>query len=137
MRYLLLCLPMCLALAACQASLAPLPAWQASEGRTHAQLGQIVDLTTGQVLAPEQLVQRLADAPRVLVGEKHDNPDHHALQLWLLRALKAAGRKAACCWRCCSPNSRLWWMGSRRRYRLIYPRRWPGRTAGTGRCMGR
>lgn len=89
MRYLLLCLPLCLALAACQASLAPLPAWQASEGRTHAQLGQIVELASGQVLAPEQLVQRLADAPRVLVGEKHDNPDHHALQLWLLRALES------------------------------------------------
>ncbi|MFK3772052.1 ChaN family lipoprotein [Pseudomonas sp. NPDC089406] len=89
MRQLLLCLPICLALAGCQASLAPLPAWQASEGRTHAQLGQIIDLATGQVLAPEQLVQRLAGAPRVLVGEKHDNPDHHALQLWLLRALES------------------------------------------------
>ncbi len=31
---------------------------------------------------------QLAWAPRVLVGEKHDNPDHHALQLWLLRALE-------------------------------------------------
>ncbi|HLD66653.1 MAG TPA: ChaN family lipoprotein, partial [Pseudomonas sp.] len=26
-------------------------------------------------------------APWVLVGEQHDNPDHHALQLWLLRSL--------------------------------------------------
>ena len=25
----------------------------------------------------------------MLVGERHDNPDHHALQLWLLRALAA------------------------------------------------
>lgn len=25
----------------------------------------------------------------MLVGEKHDNPDHHALQLWLLRALQS------------------------------------------------
>ncbi|MDH0648166.1 ChaN family lipoprotein [Pseudomonas sp. GD03858] len=90
MRYpLLSALAVCLALAlgACRASLPPLPAWQSSEGRDSAQLGQIVDLASGQRLSPEQLVLRLADAPRVLVGEKHDNPDHHALQLWLLEAL--------------------------------------------------
>ena len=34
-------------------------------------------------------VERLAKAPRVLVGEQHDNPDHHALQLWLSRELAA------------------------------------------------
>ncbi|MFF7065947.1 ChaN family lipoprotein [Pseudomonas sp. NPDC008258] len=77
-----------LALGGCQASLPPLPPWQSSEGRTHAELGHVIDLASGQVISPEQLVQRLAGAPRVLVGEKHDNPDHHALQLWLLRALQ-------------------------------------------------
>ena len=77
-----------LALGGCQASLPPLPAWQGSEGRTHAELGHIIDLASGQAISPEQLVQRLAGTPRVLVGEKHDNPDHHALQLWLLRALQ-------------------------------------------------
>lgn len=77
-----------LALGGCQASLPPLPAWQSSDGLTHAELGHIIDLASGQAISPEQLVQRLAGAPRVLVGEKHDNPDHHALQLWLLRALQ-------------------------------------------------
>ena len=74
-------------LAACQASLPPLPAWQSAHGREHAELGQIHDLRTGQRLSPRQLVERLAGAPRLLVGERHDNPDHHALQLWLLQAL--------------------------------------------------
>jgi len=77
-----------LALGGCQASLPPLPAWQSSEGLTHAELGHIINLASGQAISPEQLVQRLAGTPRVLVGEKHDNPDHHALQLWLLRALQ-------------------------------------------------
>lgn len=72
-----------------QASLPPLPVWQASEGRTSAQLGQIRELASGRLLSPEQLLDELAQAPRVLVGEKHDNPDHHALQLWLLKALQA------------------------------------------------
>jgi uncharacterized iron-regulated protein len=31
----------------------------------------------------------------VLLGEKHDNPDHHRLQAWVLRALIAAGRRPA------------------------------------------
>ena len=84
-----LALCLVLALAGCQASLPPLPGWQSPEGRAHAQLGQITDLASGRLISPEQLVRQLADAPRVLVGEKHDNPDHHALQLWLLRALQA------------------------------------------------
>ncbi|NQD57029.1 iron(III) ABC transporter [Pseudomonas sp. CM25] len=92
MRFALLSglwLCMVLVLGGCQASLPPLPAWQSSEGRSDPQLGQIIDLASGQLISPEQLLQRLAVAPRVLVGEKHDNPDHHALQLWLLRALQA------------------------------------------------
>ncbi|EKT4467589.1 ChaN family lipoprotein [Pseudomonas putida] len=78
-----------LVLTGCQASLPPLPAWQSSEGRNDAQLGEIRNLADGRRLTPDQLVAQLARAPRVLVGEKHDNPDHHALQLWLLRALEA------------------------------------------------
>jgi uncharacterized iron-regulated protein len=86
-RYLLL---LVLSLAsACQSSptLPPLPSWQSPEGREHAELGVIRDLNNGQALTPQQLVLRLAGATRVLVGEQHDNPDHHALQLWLLQAL--------------------------------------------------
>ncbi|MDP2749117.1 ChaN family lipoprotein [Pseudomonas sp.] len=76
-------------LSACHASLLALPAWQSPEGLQHPELGQIVELRTGALLTPEQLLEHLAAAPKVLVGERHDNPDHHALQLWLLRALAA------------------------------------------------
>ena len=77
-------------LAGCQSGveLPALPDWQSPQGREDARLGQIEDLRTGQLLTPGQLVERLAKARRVLVGEQHDNPDHHALQLWLLRALE-------------------------------------------------
>lgn len=86
MRVLLLCL--CGLLAACQScALLPPPAWLSPQGRAHAELGQIRDLNTGALLTPMQLVQELAAAPWVLVGEQHDNPDHHSLQLWLLRSL--------------------------------------------------
>ncbi len=78
----------CSLLAACQ-SLPPPPDWQSPEGRDRPELGEIRDLRTGEVLTPEQLVARLAAQPRVLVGEQHDNPDHHALQLWLLQAVES------------------------------------------------
>lgn len=84
MRVLVLC--SLLWLTACQA-LPPLPAWQSPDGLEHPDLGRIRDLRSGALLTPRQLLARLAKAPRVLVGEQHDNPDHHALQLWLLRAL--------------------------------------------------
>ncbi len=78
-----------LLLSACQvlAPLPPLPAWQSPQGHEHADLGRIIDLRSGASLTPAQLVEQLAAAPRVLVGEQHDNPDHHRLQLWLLQAL--------------------------------------------------
>lgn len=89
MRYLLLCAVLMLGACQSQPALAPLPDWQSPEGRGQAELGQIHDLRSGQRLTPQQLVERLAGAPQVLVGEQHDNPDHHALQLWLLHALEA------------------------------------------------
>ena len=66
-----------------------LPQWQSPRQRDHARVGQIVDLRTGATVTTEQLLAELADASIVLLGEKHDNPDHHALQLWLLQALEA------------------------------------------------
>ncbi|MET1081361.1 MAG: ChaN family lipoprotein [Pseudomonas sp.] len=79
---------LCALLTACQgAALLPPPAWLSPEGRDHADLGQIRDLRNDRTLTPAQLVEALAEAPWVLIGEQHDNPDHHALQLWLLRGL--------------------------------------------------
>jgi len=86
MRILLLCLVSLLAACASH-DVTPPPAAIAPQGRDHADLGVIRELATGRTLTPQQLVERLASAPRVLVGEQHDNPDHHALQLWLLREL--------------------------------------------------
>ena len=40
-----------------------------------------------------ELAARVGKAAYVLLGEKHDNPDHHVLQAALLRAMIDAGRK--------------------------------------------
>lgn len=66
-----------------------LPEWQSPRERDHSRVGQIVDLRTGEQVAIEAMLAELASASIVLLGEKHDNPDHHHLQLWLLQAIQA------------------------------------------------
>jgi uncharacterized iron-regulated protein len=43
-------------------------------------------------LSPEQLAALLADTQVLLVGEVHDHPGHHQVQLDLLKAMAASGR---------------------------------------------
>lgn len=50
-------------------------------------LGSITDLHSGATLTPEQLLTRLAQQPRVILGEKHDNPYHHQIEQWLVQQL--------------------------------------------------
>lgn len=50
-------------------------------------VGEIRDVHTGQALTAQELVLRLAKPSRLIVGEQHDNRDHHELQRWLLQAL--------------------------------------------------
>ena len=65
-----------LLLSACQHVAAPPPI-----------TGEIRDLRNGQSLTAQALLARLARPERLIVGEQHDNRDHHQLQLWLLQAL--------------------------------------------------
>jgi uncharacterized iron-regulated protein len=58
-------------------------------------VGRIWDVAAGQFIDCATLVERLRPGRFVLLGEKHDNPDHHRLQAWLLRELIASGRRPA------------------------------------------
>lgn len=53
-------------------------------------VGEIRDLRSGEHLTAQQLLARLSSPSQVIVGEQHDNADHHALQLWLLQNLEKA-----------------------------------------------
>lgn len=70
-----------LALGACSQTPVPVPK------NTLDGLGQITDLRSGETLSPDRLLARLAAQPRVIVGEKHDNPYHHQIELWLVQNL--------------------------------------------------
>ena len=74
---------------------APDGAWQASLGQDHPLAGRIWEVTTGAFIDSAALVEHLTRGRFVLLGERHDNPDHHRLQARLLRALIAAGRRPA------------------------------------------
>lgn len=66
----------------------PLPPWHNTPTEQAERAGRVLDTATGLWLSADELVERLAHAEHVLVGEQHDNVDHHQLQLWLLRQLQ-------------------------------------------------
>lgn len=53
--------------------------------------GAIVDVRSGQQIDATQLLDLLAQAPTVMVGETHDNPAHHLIEQWL--AMRLAQRR--------------------------------------------
>lgn len=61
--------------------------WQSPLRQQHPLVGQIYDMRSGQPIDEKALLQALSDADILLLGEKHDNPDHHQLRLGLLRQL--------------------------------------------------
>jgi len=72
-----------------------LGAWQAPLGREHPLAGRIWATRAGRFVSADEVVVGLAGARYVLLGERHDNPDHHRVQAALVRALLAAGRRPA------------------------------------------
>jgi uncharacterized iron-regulated protein len=89
LRPALAALLMMLMLSPLAALAAPLPA--PTLPADHPLAGRIWHPATGQFLSPEALAALLAPAQAVLLGETHDNPDHHAAQAWAVRELAAAG----------------------------------------------
>jgi uncharacterized iron-regulated protein len=73
----------------------PAPPWESALGREHPLTGRIWEPASGRFVTAAALATRLAAARFVLLGEKHDNADHHRLQAWLLRELLSAGRRPA------------------------------------------
>ena len=79
----------------CADSQPPAPPWEAPLARQAPLAGQIRDVRNGRALTPDALIERLAAADFVLLGERHDNPDHHRLQAWITERLLAQRRPYA------------------------------------------
>jgi uncharacterized iron-regulated protein len=55
----------------------------------------IVDAASGSVISRAHLIDEMAAAAVVYLGEKHDNTEHHRHQLWLLQSLVDNGQRPA------------------------------------------
>jgi uncharacterized iron-regulated protein len=61
----------------------------------HPLAGRIWDVAAARFVDRAALASELARARFVLLGERHDNPEHHRLQAWVVQALGEAGRRPA------------------------------------------
>ncbi|MBN2123990.1 MAG: ChaN family lipoprotein [Deltaproteobacteria bacterium] len=55
--------------------------------RRHFGIGRIIQTESGSAIGFDQLIARIASRDVVFVGEVHDNPEHHLLQIQVLQAL--------------------------------------------------
>ncbi len=69
--------------------------WRARVERHHPLVGTIWDVAGHRRVDTRALVAALTGRTFVLLGEKHDNPDHHRLQARMIGALVRAGRRPA------------------------------------------
>ena len=69
--------------------------WKSTFGQHHPLSGRIWDVSSARFIDRQSLITRLARADFLLLGERHDNPDHHLLQAEVLRSLIALGRRPA------------------------------------------
>src|SRR6266850_1886569 len=69
--------------------------WKSAFGRNHPLTGRIWDVSSARFIDRQSLVTRVARADFLLLGERHDNPEHHLLQAEVLRSLIALGRRPA------------------------------------------
>jgi uncharacterized iron-regulated protein len=69
--------------------------WHGERLRDHRLVGRILDVRAGRWVEEAVLDAALASAQVVVLGETHDNPDHHILQARELRAVASGGRAPA------------------------------------------
>ncbi len=85
-RAALLACALCAALSCAGAGLMP---------REHPLAGRIWDTAQRRYVDAAEAERRIAAAQVALLGETHDNPEHHAIQLRILHAIVAAGKHPA------------------------------------------
>lgn len=71
----------------------PLPAAIAPLDRAHPLAGRVWLPQNQRFATPEEVVEQARAADVVMLGETHDNPDHHALQAWMLRRVLEGGKR--------------------------------------------
>ena len=78
-----------------QPSPPPAREWATTLYRDHPLAGRIWDVAAGRFVDESALRAAVVPARFVLLGERHDHPDHHRLQAELVRARTHAGQRPA------------------------------------------
>lgn len=68
--------------------------WQSPHYIDHRLVGQVFD-GSGDPTSPARVIQQAQQSRFVLLGEAHDNPDHHRVQAALVDILTSGSRRAA------------------------------------------
>lgn len=85
-----------LAVAGCvNTVVAPPATWETRILADHPLVGRIWSVAGQRFVSPAAVADALGDADFILLGEKHDNPDHHRLQAWAIGATAERGRRPA------------------------------------------
>ncbi|HSN90070.1 MAG TPA: ChaN family lipoprotein [Anaeromyxobacteraceae bacterium] len=71
------------------------PGWTSALHRDHPLVGRVLEVRTARWSDGAALAAAVARADLVLLGETHDNADHHLLQAWLLGSVASSGRRPA------------------------------------------
>ena len=79
-------------------SVGPWQNWQITDAAPSPLLGKIWSFKDQAFITPDDLAKAMAKADFALLGETHDNADHHRLQGWMVRAIAKEGRKPAVVW---------------------------------------
>lgn len=69
------------------------PSLTAPLERDHPLVGKLWLPSESRFASVDEVVGRARAAQAILLGETHDNPDHHALQAWMLRRITADGAR--------------------------------------------
>jgi uncharacterized iron-regulated protein len=86
------------AISACASSaplLPALPGWTTTLSASHDLSGKIWSVHDRRYVTPQRIAAATARSYYIFLGENHDNPDHHSLQAWVLRAMIRHDRKPA------------------------------------------
>jgi uncharacterized iron-regulated protein len=82
--------------------------WRESGGASHPLVGQIYRIADGRRVSEADLLQVAATADFVLIGENHDNRDHHRVQAQIVSGLQRdAGRRPALAFEMISADRQL------------------------------
>lgn len=106
----------------------PPPPWQSTEQRDHPLAGRIWRARDGAFVTPAELARALGAAQFILLGETHDNPDHHRIQAWAVAQVVAAGK---------TPGIAFEMMRADQQAAInAYRQTHPGDSAGLGAALG-